>query len=285
MNEHISSSILRIIGYSVHETFLATYKNELIVCCKNFTSETEKLIKFGRFLRAHYDSGEVGRVPDLQQLKTVFSQDEILLPYQEVLWQSYWKRFIGDAFTGNFDRHMGNFGYLVSQTNVKPSPIYDNGSTFFPALSESKMQFVLSDQRETLLRTRLFPKAALTINGPKVSYYDVLTSGYIPVLSELIVEMVPLIQSKMEEINIFIDTQPYLSDVRKEFFKTILQVRLKYILQPAYKCCISENYDTEAFIRISQGINYHTARKTPCFTYGECQSESLFDQDFANIII
>lgn len=266
LNEHLSSRVLNIIGYPVHDTFLATYREELVVCCKNFTSENEKLIEFGRFLRKHYDSGELGRVPDLQQMYNVITQDEMLTSYQETLWNSYWQRFIGDAFTGNFDRHMGNFGYLVSQEGIRTSPIYDNGSTLFPALSESKMQDILLDKKEIMKRTKLFPKAALTVNGQKVSYYDMMASGYVPALSQAVVNMVPIIQGKMPDIHSFINTQTYLSDTRKEFLDTIFNVRLEHILLPAYKRCLQENYDKKAYHRIENGISY---------------DETLFKQEYA----
>lgn len=265
LNEHLSSRILNIIGYPVHETFLATYKDELVVCCKNFTSENEKLIEFGRFLRKHYDSGELGRVPDLQQIHDVLVKDEMLAPYQETFWTSYWQRFVGDALTGNFDRHMGNFGYLVSQEGIHTSPIYDNGSTLFPALSESKMQEILSDDKEIMKRTKLFPKAALTVNGPKVSYYDIMASNYIPELSQAITDIVPIIQRKMPEIHTFIHDQTYLSDIRKEFLDTILNIRMEHLLLPAYERCVEQNYDKTAYQRIIQGISYN---------------EKLFEQDY-----
>lgn len=269
LNEHLSSRVLNIIGYPVHDTFLATYKEELVVCCKNFTSENEKLIEFGRFLRKHYDSGELGRVPDLQQIRDVFTKDEMLAPYQETFWNSYWQRFVGDAFTGNFDRHMGNFGYLVSQEGIRTSPIYDNGSTLFPALSESKMQEILSDDKEIMKRTKLFPKAALTINGPKVSYYDMMASGYVPALSQAVIDIVPIIQKKMPEIHTFINAQTYLSDNRKEFLNTIFDVRLEHILQPAYERCVQGNYDKNAYQRIANGINY---------------DEKLFEQEYTEYL-
>lgn len=256
--EHLSSSILRIIGYSVHNTFLATRNGELVVGCENFTTADDKLIEFGRFLRKHYDSGELGRVPDFQQIKEVFHQDVMLSPYENKLWQSYCERFIADAFTGNFDRHMGNFGYLVSRDKeLVPSPIYDNGSTLFPALSETAMRNdILPDKKEILKRTMLFPKAALTVNGQKVRYYDMLSSNYDAEMTKAVCTIIPEIEKKMSEILSFVEEQPYLSDTRKQFYRTILQARFDYLLQPAYECCITGQYNQDAYVRLASGINY-----------------------------
>lgn len=238
--EHLSSEILKIAGYTVHRTFLAVRNRELVVCCENFTDENRKLIKFGRFLRKHYDSGEIGRVPDLSQMKEVFHCDPMLAPHEDQLWKSYCERFVGDAFTGNFDRHMGNFGYLVSKDGTLiPSPIYDNGSTLFPALSEHSMKNeILSSKKELLKRTLLFPKAALTVKGEKVGYYDMLSSNYESEMSNAVRKIVPLIEERLPEIMAFIQEQSYLSDIRKEFYQTILSARFEFLLKPAYECCM-----------------------------------------------
>lgn len=254
--EYLSSHILSILGYPVHETFLAGYQDEPVVCCKNFTGENEKLIEFGRFLQKHYDSGEIGRVPDIKQMRHVFQTDRQLKPYADNLWSSYWERFIGDALIGNFDRHMGNFGYLVSVDGMKPSPIYDNGSTLFPALSEHGMNEVLSEPVEVMRRTLLFPKAAITVNGTKARYYDLMASDFVPELSDAIRSIGGKITAKMPEICRFIEHQDFLSDTRKHFYTAMLMSRYNYILMPAWERCINYNYDEAAKERLSSGTEY-----------------------------
>jgi hypothetical protein len=269
--EYISSHILRIIGYEVHDTFIATKNEELVVACKNFTSEHEKLIEFGRYIRKHYDSGDVGRVPSFEQITYVLHNDPVLSPYEETLLQSYADRFIGDAFIGNFDRHMGNFGYLIkTDGTVMPSPIYDNGSTLFPALSETAMRTeILPHPKEIAKRALLFPKAALTVNKEKVRYYDMMASGYDSHITTAVLKMVPIIQNKMPEIGRFIDLQPFLSEIRKTFYKTVLDARLHMILQPAYERCEAKDYDRMSLDRILSGNSY---------------TETLFEQQYAALI-
>lgn len=271
--EHLSSRILKIIGYPVHNTFLATRNDELVVCCENFTAEQEKLIEFECFLRKHYDSGELGRVPDYEQIKYVLHHDIMLSPYESELWQSYCERFVGDAFTGNFDRHMGNFGYLVSKVKkLAPSPIYDNGSTLFPALSEHGMKNeILPSQKEILKRTLLFPKAALIVNGTKVRYYDFLSSNYDIDMTMAVRKIVPVIEEKLPEVLNFIQNQPYLSDIRKQFYQVMLTARFQYLLLPVYECCISGQYDKSAYGRLASGVGY-TEKMF------DCEYEALYRQ-------
>lgn len=255
--EYISSHILRIIGYDVHDTFIATRYEELVVVCKNFETDGTILIELGKYLRKHYDSGDIGRIPELGQIQYIFENDITLKPFADELMTSYAERFIGDALTGNFDRHMGNVGYLVTRSgHVKPSPVYDNGSTLFPALSEKAMKEVLSSKKEIAKRVMLFPKAALTVKKEKVSYYDMLTSGYCTEISRAVIKMVPKIKEKLPEIEQFIEEQMFISDTRRFFYKTIIQARMTLLLEPALKICQTGKYDKSAYDRISQGRKY-----------------------------
>lgn len=111
ISEYMSSHILDIAGFEVHETFIATRSQNLLVACKNFTSGHQYLIEFGQYMRKHYDSGDIGRVPDIRQIEYILQNDSVLCDHAEELWNSYWERFIGDALVGNFDRHMGKPAY------------------------------------------------------------------------------------------------------------------------------------------------------------------------------
>lgn len=259
ISEYLSSHILDIVGFEVHHTFLGTRGENLLVACENFTSGHQYLIEFGQYMRKHYDSGDIGRVPDICQIRHVLRHDPVLCGYSDELWASYWERFIGDALVGNFDRHMGNWGYITDtkKQTIYPSPIYNNGSTLFPALSEKAMrEDILPSEKELVKRTLLFPKAALTVNGRKASYLDMLSSGYEPSLTQAVIKTVPVILAKMPAIREFIGGQDFLSDTRKMFYKTILNTRAEAILRPAYECCISGNYKVDARERLESGTDY-----------------------------
>ncbi len=260
LSEYLSSHILQIIGYPVHNTFLATRNQQLVVACKNFVPDDMELIEFGRYMRKQYDSAEIGRVPKHRQIKEILSTDPDL-QMNPNLWNNYCMCFVGDAFTGNFDRHMGNWGYLVSKTDPDeppaPAPIYDNGSTLFPSLSSKAMkEDVLSDKKEIIKRTLLFPKAAMTIEKNKIAYLDMLSSDFDPEMTQAVGNMVPKIREKMPAIRKFIDDQTFLSDTKKTFYKTMLQARLDFILEPAYDACCTGNYRQSAYDRLKNDENY-----------------------------
>lgn len=159
LSEYLSSHILTIIGYPVHDTFLATRSDQLVVACENFIPDNKELIEFGHYMRKQYDSVEIGRVPKYSQIKQILSTDPDL------------------------------------KTNPdeppEPAPVYDNGSTLFPALSSEAMKNeVLSSAKEILRRTILFPKAAMSIQTNKVSYLDMLSSNFDPAMTRAVLRMV-----------------------------------------------------------------------------------------------
>lgn len=267
--EHLSSCILGICGYDVHHTFPATRNGELVVACENFLKPGEHLIEFGRYMRKYFDSGDVGRTPTLDQIDYVLKNDRDLSPYEKSLKMSYAERLVGDALVGNFDRHMGNFGYIVSEKGtIKPSPVYDNASTLFPNLSEHGMEDVLSSEKEILKRTLLFPKAALTVNGNKVGYYDIMASDFDSAFTAAVNNKVPEILRKLPDIFEFIERQEYLSDIRKSFYTEIIRSRADYILKPALARVMSEDYDMNAYKRLEQGMPY---------------TEDMFERDFLKL--
>lgn len=259
LSEYMASHILAIIGFDVHKTFIGTRGQDLLVACENFTSGHQYLIEFGQYMRKHFDSGDIGRVPDIRQIEYILYQDPVLQKYADELWDSYWERFVGDALVGNFDRHMGNWGYITdTQANtIYASPVYDNGSTLFPALSEKAMaEDILPSEKEILKRVWLFPKAALTVKGKKASYLDLMSSGCVPALSKAVQKIVPVISDRFSAINEFIDNRDFLSDTRKRFYKTILRARMDHILKPAHRCCVSGEFDAAARERLESGTEY-----------------------------
>ena len=81
--------------------------------------------------------------------------------------------FIADALIGNFDRHNGNWGFLINDytLQVKLAPIYDCGSCLYPQMDDELMKTVLQDENELLNRIYVFPNSALKLNGNKINYY------------------------------------------------------------------------------------------------------------------
>ncbi len=257
VSEYISSHVLGILGYPVHDTELGTMGGEVVVVCRSFVPPGGALIEFGTFMQKHYDSGAISRIPDIGQIYEVFEKDPVLSPQAGLFKSCYWERFVGDALVGNFDRHKGNFGYLVkADGSVAASPIYDNGSTLFPNLSESGMQEVLADPKEIMQRVKLYPKAALEMNKTKVGYYDMMSSGIYSELTNAVIRTVPRIRDSMPAVRDFINGCSFLSGVRKDFYNVMLAERMYFVLEPAYETCAMQKFDLSARKRIEDGAEY-----------------------------
>lgn len=257
LSEHMASRMLSIFGYDAHETFLGLLNGEIVAACRNFITGKAALVEFEKFMRRHYDSREMRRLPDIRQIIGIMHSDPVLSPQAEDFVGRYWDLFVGDALLGNFDRHAGNFGYLVDRDGtVVAAPVYDNGSALYPRLSDKGMGMILDDPREIMMRIRLFPKAAVIENGRKADYRDMMTSGLYGGLTDAVIRIVPEIRTRLPKASAFIDACDFLSKTRKTFYKAMLSARMTFILEPAYEACLSGRFDMRARERLSKGKEY-----------------------------
>lgn len=77
--------------------------------------------------------------------------------------------FIADAFLGNFDRHNGNWGFLVDEEKQQAelAPVYDCGSCLYPQLDLERMKNVLQDEAEIDQRIYTFPTSSIEEGGKR----------------------------------------------------------------------------------------------------------------------
>lgn len=258
VSEYVASHVLGILGYPVQGTELGTLHGETAVACRNFVPPDAALVEFGIFLRKHYDSGCIGKIPDIGQVYEVFETDRMLAPQTERFKSCFWERFIADALIANPCRYHGDFGYLARDDGfVTAAPIYDNGDSLFPELSEDDMAVILKDQKEILWRGRYCPAAALALRpGIGADYYGLMSSGIYEGLTSAVVRTVPRIRDAMPAAMAFIDGCSFLSDVRKDFYSVLLAERMHFILESAYEKCVKRQFDLGTRRRIEEGAGY-----------------------------
>ena len=285
ISEYISSHIASSMGLPVHETVLGTYKDEIVVGCKDFRKELEINIEFSEYVHAKYDSKDIKRIIRLDQiygsLKDPINDFSEELQKQSI--KRYWDTFVIDALVGNFDRHTGNWGYLSSNNILKIAPIYDFGSTLFPQLSDQGCQEFINNQYALLERCLVFPSPSLVITEKKVGkvgYYDMLSSNYDTNCTKSVLDIVPKIN--MYRISNIIDETPYISDIRKAFYKKIIKFRKEIILDRAYTRCYFKDYDLGALNRLKDGHQFNVS-DLKCFISERNQSEKRFEEN--NIIL
>lgn len=259
ISEYLGSHIAQSIGLPVHETVLGLYDDEIVVGCKDFRDEDNVItVEFAEYVRARYDSAEMKRIIKLDQIYSTLKdpQNDISPEMQDATIRRFWDTFVVDALVGNFDRHVGNWGYLVKENNLTLAPAYDFGSTMFPQASDEGVRSFMKSPLEMIRRALQFPSPALAITNEKigkVGYYEMLSSNFDHLCTEAVLRITPRID--MNRIKGIIDDTPFITDVRKAFYKEILQMRYDVIINRAYVRCLAKEYDMSAKERLTNGNN------------------------------
>ena len=133
----------------------------------------------------------------------------------------------------NFDRHGSNWVFIKKDNKYRLSPIFDNGSSFFPQLNtDEKIKAVLSNQEEIDQRIYKFPTSQVKDQGKKSSYYDIISSLAFEECNNALVRITQRVD--LNKINKLIDSIEDISDLRREFYNTILKQRFEKILLESY---------------------------------------------------
>lgn len=142
--------------------------------------------------------------------------------------------FISDSLIGNFDRHNGNWGFLINEylKKVEIAPIYDCASCLYPQLTDERIEEIINDEKEIDARIYNFPNSALKINDKKINYFDYITSIENEDCNQAVLRIYPKIN--LEKIFVIIDNTPSISNIRKEFYKKIIKLRYEKIIKIAY---------------------------------------------------
>lgn len=153
ISEYVACHIFEMLGFRTQETLLGNYtdsrgKTKLVVACRDFSEDGKRLIEFAHLKNTCIDSEQNGYGKELSSILEAIEEQSIY-PSDE-LRQFFWDMFIADAFLGNFDRHNGNWGFLVDEEKQQAelAPVYDCGSCLYPQLDLERMKTVLQDEAE-----------------------------------------------------------------------------------------------------------------------------------------
>lgn len=231
-SEYLGCQIYKSIGIPVQETMLGTYtvkgKEKIVVACGDFTSPGVVLQDFASLKNQMIDSTRNGHGTELADiLETIAAQTAL---DSAVLTERFWNMFVVDAFIGNWDRHNGNWGFLYDthHDTMELAPVYDCGSSLYPQADAKIMEGVLSDQKELDFRIYEIPTSAIMVNEKKLKYFDFIASLSNEDCNRALKQIVPRID--MEKISEIIDHTPFLSELQKAFYLTILRERKAKIL-------------------------------------------------------
>ena len=231
ISEYVACHIFETLGIPTQNTLLGTYGNKITVACKDFEVDGYILKDFAQLKNTIIDSMQNGYGTELTDLLRVIEEQQIISPVK--LETFFWNMFIGDAFLGNFDRHNGNWGFLINDTlgKVEIAPVYDCGSCLYPQMNENRMKYVLENREEIEQRLFVFPNSALQLDAKKINYAEFLMTTE----NEGCLDALKRIGSRIEldAINAVIEDTPYISELYKQFLKTMIQERKEKIIDKA----------------------------------------------------
>lgn len=226
-SEHVASTIFGMLGFRAQDTRLGTYRNgrERVVCaCRDFTDGETVLHDFCSIKNTVLDTGSNGTGTELSSVLETIDRQQFVDPVE--LRRFFWDMFVADAFLGNFDRHNGNWGFLVNRRTGRSeiAPVFDCGSCLLPQADERIMRLVIEDERELEARIFTFPSSMLKKGGEKIAYAKILANPPSE-LKEAVGRVLPRID--LQDICAFIDGVPYATDLQKRFYKHYLTQRLR----------------------------------------------------------
>lgn len=233
ISEYVACHIFSMLGFRTQETLLGSYtddrgKTKTVVACRDFTEDGKKLIEFAHLKNTCIDSEQNGYGKELSSILEAINEQKIY-PAGE-LRKFFWDMFIADALLGNFDRHNGNWGFLVDEQKqqVELAPIYDCGSCLYPQLDLERMEKVVHDEAEIEQRIYTFPSSAIEENGAKIPYFDFISS----LKNEDCNEALKRISERIDlnEIQDFLERVPELLPLQREFYLTMLTERKERII-------------------------------------------------------
>ena len=232
ISEYIGCKVFESVGIPVQETVIGTYtskgKEKVVVACKDFTSQGITLQDFASLKNRIIDSERNGYGTELADILSTI--DEQTAMDSETLKTRFWDMFIVDALIGNWDRHNGNWGFLYNNATdeVMLAPVFDCGSSLYPQADEDLMKKILSDKNELNHRIFDIPLSAITYNGKKINYFKFLSEGKFPDCNKALKRIASRID--MKKIYEIIDNTPTITELQKEFYKTMLTARKERII-------------------------------------------------------
>lgn len=237
ISEYITCNILKTLGLKVQDTILGIYnlngKEKVVVACKDFTTNGSILKQFAELKNSQIETSKNGYGTELQEvIETI--ENQVIYDEKELM-EFFWNMFIADSLVGNFDRHNGNWGFLINENlkKIEIAPIYDCASCLYPQLEDEQMQKIINNNEEMEARVFVFPTSALKVDDKKINYYEYISSLQNEECNKALIRIVPKIN--MKKINEIIENTPYISEIRKEFYKKILNIRYEKILKANYE--------------------------------------------------
>ena len=226
LSEYVGSNIFKIVGFKTQNTILGKYEykgKEKIVCaCEDFTDDENVLYEFENLALSTNPDKKIET--ELNDIMEVIEENQMI--DTEETKKKFWNMFIVDSLIGNTDRHNGNWGFLLNKSTgkIEFSPIYDCGSCLNPMLEDEELKKINDTELKNLA---INCYSCLKENGKKINYMTYIKQMKNEECNNAIKRLFNNIN--LTEIKKFIDNIECMSEVRKEFYKKIIEQRYNVI--------------------------------------------------------
>lgn len=225
-SEYVGSNIFGLVGFKTQNTILGKYvyngKEKIVCACEDFTDNDNILYEFESLALSTNPDKKIGT--ELKDILEVVEECKMIdsIATKEKIWDM----FIIDTIIGNTDRHNGNWGFLLNNKTkeIKFAPIYDCGSCLNPMLEDIEIEKLNATELKNLA---INCYSCIKENGKKINYITYIKSKKNAYCNKAICRIFDKID--IYEINKFIDEIPYMSNIRKEFYKNIIKLRYDII--------------------------------------------------------
>lgn len=233
LSEYIGCKIYTSLGIPTQEVVLGYFTEEnnkikLSCACRDFCEGGFELYEAEALMLSKTDIANEHRT-ELSSIISLIENDKIMSPLKDELKEHFYDMFIVDYLICNPDRHNGNWGVLNNPNTgeTKVAPVYDCGSCLMPVCGDEE----LSDSFAKSCAINCH--SAVLEDGKRIMSSQYIKAHINTDLDEAIKRIVPKID--IEKINAIIDSIDEISDVRKDFYKSIVNYNYSLVLLPALK--------------------------------------------------
>lgn len=233
ISEYIGSHVYQMLGINSQNTYLGTYQGENVVACKDFVEDNYQFVPFNDVGESTIEEDKEQYQYSYEDIMLLLSANKKLTNVEETI-SSFFEIYIVDALLGNFDRHGGNWGFLKKNDKYCMAPVFDNGSCLFSNMNdEDEMRQIINDEEQINLRVYKFPTSQIRLEGKKSSYFEVISSLKFNEINKALEKIYPLIN--LNKIFNLIDEISLISNIHKQFYKTMIKHRYEKIIKYSYE--------------------------------------------------
>lgn len=231
ITEYIGSHIFELLGYKVHKTYLGTFNGSNVVACRDFVGNGYQFVPFNDVGESSIEASKEVYQYTYKDIVSLLERNKKLTNVNDTI-SIFFEIYIVDALIGNFDRHGANWGFLKKNNKYELAPIFDNGSSLFPQLTnEDEMTLIMNDENEINKRVYLFPTSQIMLDNKKSSYFDVISSLEFPEINKALVNVYRKID--IDKIKDLVD-ETNITDIHKKFLKKMLEERYNKIIKYSF---------------------------------------------------